>query len=80
MDSVHEGKKSFQFNFCESCFEEKGKLKNHISAVHEGKKPLEFTICGASFTQNIHSKGHMELVHEENLLNASLVMLIKNKD
>ena len=35
---LHKGKKSFNCNECNICFDKKGKLNEHIAAIHEGKR------------------------------------------
>ena len=51
VEPVHEGKKSFKCNVCDTAFSEKSKLNGHIESVHEGKKPFKCNDCGAAFSQ-----------------------------
>ena len=64
IESVHEGKKSFKCNVCDTAFSEKSKLNGHIESVHEGKKPFQCRICDASFSQKGDMNRHIESVHE----------------
>ena len=48
IESVHEGKKQFQYNVCNTSFSRTGHLNGDIVSVHEGKKPFKFNDCDAS--------------------------------
>ena len=37
IESVHEGKKSFKCNVCDTAFSEKSNLNGHIESVHDRK-------------------------------------------
>ena len=60
---VHEGKKQFQCNVCNTSFSRTGHLKGHIESVHEGKKPFKCNNCDASFSQKGHLNVHIESAH-----------------
>jgi uncharacterized Zn-finger protein len=62
--AVHEGKKVFQCNVCNSGFKHKTSLFRHIDTVHEKKKPFKCTICEAGFTIKDNLKRHIHAVHE----------------
>ena len=51
IESVHEGKKSFECDVCFAVLKSKVGLERHISAVHEEKKPFKCGICDNSFSQ-----------------------------
>jgi uncharacterized Zn-finger protein len=46
--SVHEGKKPFKCNICDTSFSQKVNLKRPIVSVHEGNKPVKCNIHGSS--------------------------------
>jgi uncharacterized Zn-finger protein len=62
--AVHEGKKVFQCNVCNSGFKHKTSLFRHIDTVHEKKKPFKCTVCEAGFTIKDNLKRHIHAVHE----------------
>ena len=62
--NVHEGKKVFQCNVCNSGFKHKTSLFRHIDTVHEKKKPFKCTVCEAGFTIKDNLKRHIHAVHE----------------
>ena len=47
--TIHEGKKQFKCNLCNTKFGEKSNLRRHIVTVHEGKKLFKCDICNAKF-------------------------------
>ena len=47
--SVHEGKKPFKCDKCESCFNLKKDLNVHVASVHEGNKPFQCKMCDVQF-------------------------------
>ena len=57
--TVHEGKKPFKCDHCNSSFGIKRSLKRHIATIHEGKKPFKCDI-GQKFELN----KHVATVHE----------------
>ena len=63
--SVHEGKKSFNCEKCESCFDLKKDLTVHIASVHEGKKPFKCEICDDQFELKHELNEHIASVYEE---------------
>ena len=64
IESVHEGKKSFKCNVCDTAFSEKSYLNGHIESIHDRKKPFQCNICDASFSQKGDMNEHIESVHE----------------
>ena len=65
IQSVHEGKKPFKCNICDTGFSYKGHLNVHFESVHNGKKPFKCNICDASFSRRDSLKRHNKSVHEE---------------
>ena len=49
--SIHEGKKSFECEFCNYTFSQKGNFKTHIAVVHEGKKSFRCDFCNSNFSE-----------------------------
>ena len=64
IETVHEGKKSFNCSLCNTQLSSKRNLENHVAGVHEGKKPFACSQCTKSFAQNASLKHHIETVHE----------------
>ena len=64
-DSVHERKKPFKCNICDTTFTQKGVMKQHVVSVHEGKKPFQCTICDASFGRRETLNRHVGTIHKE---------------
>ena len=62
--SIHEGKKPFECNRCNTMFSQKGNLEKHIASVHEKKKPFECSIWNAKFGRKAHLNAHIKSVHE----------------
>ena len=62
---VHEGKKPFKCNICDTNFASKQGLNTHIATVHEGKKPYRCNTCDSSFSQKQTLKNHITMVHEQ---------------
>ena len=58
--ALHEGKKSFQCEFCVYATAEKRRLTRHIQAVHERKKPFMCELCGFASSEKIKLKLHIE--------------------
>jgi uncharacterized Zn-finger protein len=45
---VHEAKKPFKCNICDTSFTQKGDLNKHVASVHEGRK-LNYDFCDKEF-------------------------------
>ena len=61
---VHEGKKPFQCEICNSCFSKKVGLEKHISSVHDGNKPFKCNLCQYATVHKGDLTRHVESVHE----------------
>ena len=59
MESVHEGKKPFKCNICDTAFSQKQKLNGHVKSVHEGMEPFKCNICDKAFSYKHTLKGHV---------------------
>ena len=56
---MHEGKKPFECELCDSKFMTRPKPNMHIDALHEGKKRFDCKDCGVKFTQKKSIKIHV---------------------
>ena len=65
IETVHEGKKPFKCNICDSSFIHKGDLNRHMNSVHEGKKPFKCGTWDASFTAKQNLERHIESIHRK---------------
>ena len=54
----------FKCDICDSFFQTKVNLKEHIKSVHEEKKPFHCNICGADFTKKQNMNRHIASIHE----------------
>ncbi len=61
---VHERKKLFKCDVCDSRFTDKKKLKVHITLVHERKKLFKCDVCDEFFTQKTNLKTHTLTIHQ----------------
>ena len=62
--SVHEKKKPFKCNLCDSSFAQNDNLKVHIASVHEKEKYFKCTFCDSCFAEKGCLKIHIASVHE----------------
>ena len=62
---VHEGKKPFQCEICNSCFSRDRNLRAHISFVHEGNTPFQCTECNEGFGYKHLFDRHIKLKHDK---------------
>ena len=59
--AVHDVKKDFKCDICETTFNKKNNLNVHVATVHEGKKPFECDRCvcvSVYFTDFFRLLGH----------------------
>ena len=63
--TVHEGKRSYKCQSCNSKFHSKDGLNRHVITIHEGKKPYTCKICNLTFTQSSNLTVHIARVHEK---------------
>ena len=61
--TIHEGKKPYQCNYCDSQFFNMNQLKKHRVSVHE-KVSHNCDLCGKVFFQKGHLNRHTRNVHE----------------
>ncbi len=62
--SVHERKKEFQCNGCDSSFARNSHLKEHISSVHKIKKTFQCNKCSSSFARIGSFLNHVARIHK----------------
>ena len=61
---VHESKKPFKCNKCDTKFTQKSDLKSHCESVHEGQKSFKCKVCESTFTKHQSLSAHIASVHE----------------
>ena len=70
---VHEGKKPYQCNKCESkWFCSKGELNRHVVRVHEKEKPFKCVKCDSKFKEKGDLDRHIRTVHAKEKILADL--------
>ena len=66
MESVHEGKKTFECDICGQKFAGKSSVKRHIEVVHEGKKRFQCSTCKVQFSKKENMERHVAAIHTNN--------------
>ena len=63
VETVHEGIKNHQCQFCDKKFGQSDNLKRHVKIVHEGIKDHQCKICNKKFGTSGNLKRHVKNVH-----------------
>ena len=61
--TVHEGKKQFKCNICNTNFGKKDHLNRHVKAVHEEKKQFFCEICVVQLKSKLGMMEHIAAIH-----------------
>ena len=61
--AVHEGRKPFKCDVCNSNFAHKGDVTNHRTLVHDGKRSFKCDVCNAAFGLRYILTRHIASLH-----------------
>ena len=67
IDTVHEGKRPFKCDTCQTTFSHRTGLNRHVENIHEKNKPFRCDICKLRFSRRNCLIRHMESIHDRNL-------------
>ena len=64
LKSIHDERKTYKCDLCDSKFKSKCFLKYHTESVHIGIKPFQCENCGKELSSKQSLKNHMKVVHQ----------------
>ena len=65
---VHEGKKPFKYDLCDSNFIRKTAINSHVTRIREGKRPFTYEICENKFVDVNGLKTHIKFLMQANAI------------
>ena len=75
LHSVHEGKKPFKCDICDTCLSNARDLKKHIDSVHEGEKPVR---VNSSTFSNIYASCGCIKTHYESVIDNAYISIAES--